>query len=264
MQALRVFSVVPKLPPKLEPLWEIANNLWFSWNNDLTNIFTTIDHNLWVTCQQNPVLLLNRLPQRRIEELARDDFFIQRLADAKRAQDHYLTRTHSAFRFPVGHETSPSVAYFSLEYGIAMCLPIYSGGLGVLAGDHLKSSSDLNIPLVGVGLLYREGYFRQYMTPDAWQQERYPNHEFEQMPMKPALDAEGRPAVISVDLQGQPLLAQVWVVHVGKVRLFLLDSNVQENPPHFRQITARLYGGGLEMRLQQEILLGIEIGRAHV
>ncbi|MBU1040686.1 MAG: alpha-glucan family phosphorylase [Proteobacteria bacterium] len=257
MQALRVFSVVPKLPPKLEPLWDIATNLWFSWNNDLTNIFTTIDHNLWVTCQQNPVLLLNRLPQRRIEELARDDFFIQRLADAKRSLDHYLARKHSAFKFPAGREDSPCVAYFSLEYGIAMCLPIYSGGLGILAGDHLKSASDLNIPLVGVGLLYREGYFRQYMTPDAWQQERYPDHEFEQMPIRPALGQDGNPCVICVDCQGQPLHARVWEVHVGKVRLYLLDSNVPENPPFLRAVTSRLYGGGLEMRLQQEILLGI-------
>ncbi|MBA4357856.1 MAG: alpha-glucan phosphorylase, partial [Desulfovibrio sp.] len=251
MQALRVFSVVPKLPPKLEPLWDIANNLWFSWNNDLTNIFTTIDHNLWVSCQQNPVMLLNRLPQRRIEELARDDFFLQRLADAKRALEHYLARKHTAFKFPGAGDGSPCVAYFSLEYGLAMCLPIYSGGLGILAGDHLKSSSDLNIPLVGVGLLYQDGYFRQYMTPDAWQQERYPDYEFEQMPMKPAQDVDGVPVVISVDVQGQRLLARAWEVQVGKVRLYLLDSNVPENPPHFRQITSRLYGGGLEMRLQQ-------------
>jgi starch phosphorylase len=257
MQALRTFSVVPKLPPKLEPLWDIATNLWFSWNNDLTNIFTTIDHNLWVSCQQNPVLLLNRLPQRRIEELARDDFFLQRLTDAKRALEHYLARKHSAFKFPAGREDSPCVAYFSLEYGIAMCLPIYSGGLGILAGDHLKSASDLNIPLVGVGLLYREGYFRQYMTPDAWQQERYPDHEFEQMPMRPALGLDGNPCVVCVDCQGQSLHARVWEVHVGKVRLYLLDSNVSENPPSLRAVTSRLYGGGLEMRLQQEILLGI-------
>jgi len=257
MQALRVFSVVPKLPPKLEALWDIATNLWFSWNNDLTNIFTTIDHNLWVSCQQNPVRLLNRLPQRRIEELARDDFFLQRLADAKRALDHYLARKHSAFKFPAGLEGSPCVAYFSLEYGIAMCLPIYSGGLGILAGDHLKSASDLNIPLVGVGLLYREGYFRQYMTPDAWQQERYPDHEFEQMPMRPAKDVNGNPCVVCVDCQGRPLHARVWEVHVGKVILYLLDSNVPENSPELRAVTSRLYGGGLEMRLQQEILLGI-------
>ncbi len=257
MQALRVFSVVPKLPPKLEPLWDIAYNLWFSWNNDLTNLFTTIDHSLWTACQQNPVLLLNRLPQRRIEELARDDFFIQRLNDAKRALDHYLARKHSAFRFPAGQAGAPCVAYFSLEYGIAMSLPIYSGGLGILAGDHLKSASDLNIPLVGVGLLYREGYFRQYMTPDAWQQERYPDSEFEQMPMKLALDVDGNPVVVGVDVLGQQMLARVWEVQVGKVRLYLLDSNVPENAPQFRPVTSRLYGGNLEMRLQQEILLGI-------
>ena len=138
-------------------------------------------------CDQNPVALLNRLPQRRIEELSRDDFFLQRLGDAKRALDHYLSRRHTTFKFPVMPDRNMAVAYFSLEYGIAMCLPIYSGGLGVLAGDHLKSASDLNVPLVAVGLLYREGYFRQYMTPDGWQQERYPDQDFEQMPLKPAM-----------------------------------------------------------------------------
>jgi len=257
MQALRIFSVVPKLPPRLEVLWDIAFNLWFSWNDELTNIFTTIDHSLWVECDQNPVALLNRLPQRRIEELARDDFFLQRLADAKRSLDHYLARRHTPFKFPTLPDRNMAVAYFSLEYGIAMCLPIYSGGLGVLAGDHLKSASDLNVPLVAVGLLYREGYFRQYMTPDGWQQERYPDHDFEQMPLKPAQDSLGNQVRICVDLAGQNLCARVWEAHVGKVTLYLLDTNLPDNSPEFRQVTARLYGGGLEMRLWQEILLGI-------
>ncbi len=257
MQALRVFSVVPKLPPKLEALWDIAYNLWFSWNDELTNIFTTIDHSLWVECEQNPVALLNRLPQRRIEELARDDFFLQRLGDAKRALEHYLARRHSAFKFPSLPDRNMCVAYFSLEYGIAMCLPIYSGGLGVLAGDHLKSASDLNVPLVAVGLLYREGYFRQYMTPDGWQQERYPDQDFEQMPLKPATDPLGNPLRVCVELAGQNLCARVWVAKVGKVSLYLLDTDLPDNSPEFRQVTARLYGGGLEMRLRQEILLGI-------
>jgi len=233
MQALRVFSVVPKLPPRLEVLWDIAYNLWFSWNDDLTNIFTSIDHGLWTECDQNPIKLLNRLPQRRIEELARDDFFLQRLGDAKRSLEHYLARRHSAFKFPALPDRNMAVAYFSLEYGIAMCLPIYSGGLGVLAGDHLKSASDLNVPLVAVGLLYREGYFRQYMTPDGWQQERYPDHDFEQMPLKPAHDALGNQLRICVDLAGQSLCARLWEAHVGKVRLFLLDTNLPENTPEF-------------------------------
>ena len=257
MQALRVFSVVPKLPPRLEPLWDIAYNLWFSWNDELTNIFTTIDHTLWVECDQNPVALLNRLPQRRIEELSRDDFFLQRLGDAKRALDHYLSRRHTTFKFPVMPDRNMAVAYFSLEYGIAMCLPIYSGGLGVLAGDHLKSASDLNVPLVAVGLLYREGYFRQYMTPDGWQQERYPDQDFEQMPLKPAMDDLGNQVRVCVDIAGQNLCARVWEARVGKVSLYLLDTNLPDNSPEFRQVTARLYGGGLEMRLWQEILLGI-------
>ena len=149
------------------------------------------------------------------------------------------------------------MAYFSLEYGIGLCLPIYSGGLGILAGDHLKSASDLNVPLVGMGLLYQQGYFRQYLTPDGWQQERYPVYDCEQMPVRPARDEHGEWIVVRLDLAGRPLAARVWRADVGRIPLYLLDTGMPENPPEFRQITERLYGGNLEMRLWQEILLGI-------
>ncbi len=257
MQPLRIYSVVSKLPAKIEPLRDMAHNLLFSWNEKVLNLFAGIDHELWRQCGENPVALLNRLPQATLKELAKDDFFLNRLEDARRSFDHYMARKTCPFEFPEMGPSQPAVAYFSLEYGIASCLPVYSGGLGILAGDHLKSSSDLNIPLVGVGLLYREGYFRQYMTPDGWQQERYPESDFEQMPVRPLLDGEGRPRMVGVDLAGRQLTARIWECRVGRVRLFMLDANIPENPAELRLVTSRLYGGNLEMRLWQEILLGI-------
>ena len=258
MQPIRVYSVVPKLPPKVETLWDLAFNMLFAWNEDIASIFMSIDHDLWSRSDQNPVAFLNLLPQHRLEELARDDFFLQRLEEAGHVLKQYLSRNKTSLSFPDYTESEqPVVAYFSFEYGLAICLPIYSGGLGILAGDHLKSASDLNVPLVAVGLCYREGYFRQYMTPDGWQQERYPDYDFDRMPLKPCLDGEGAPIKISVQLKDVTLFARLWECAVGKVRLFLLDTNTPENPSDLRQLTARLYAGDLEMRLKQEILLGI-------
>ncbi len=257
MQPLRIYSVIPRLPAKLEPLWELAHNTWYSWNGEIEEVFSKIDPALWRDSYQNPVEFLNRVPQKVLEQLARDEFFLDRLSLAQQSLKQYLAKKTSYIPFPHNEKNQPVVAYFSAEYGIALCLPIYSGGLGILAGDHLKSASDLNIPLVSVGLCYRQGYFRQYLTPDGWQQESYPEYDYEEMPTRPVKDEAGNPLIISVDLQGQPLSACIWEVNVGRVKLYLLDSNIKENPPHFRQVTSRLYGGGLEMRLWQEILLGI-------
>jgi len=257
MQPLRVYSVVPKLPPKLKPLWELAYNCWFSWNNEITELFAQVDQKLWRECENNPVAFLNRLPQRTLETLAGDQFFQDRLNELRRNLDHYLSKTATSIPFPEGDNTEPVIAYFSLEYGVSKALPIYSGGLGILAGDHLKSASDLSLPLVAIGIAYQQGYFRQYLTPDGWQQERYPIYDFEQMPMTPALDADGKRMLVAVDLKGDRIFAQVWKVAVGRISLFLLDTNIAENQPQFKQITTRLYGGNLEMRLWQEILLGI-------
>ncbi|MGJ3523871.1 alpha-glucan family phosphorylase [Nitratidesulfovibrio sp. D1] len=256
MQPLKVFSVIPKLPEGLEGLWELAYNLWFSWNSDIESIFSQMDQRLWQESYRNPVWFLNHVPQRTLEELSRDTFFKQRLSDAVAQLRQYVGRPspHKFEQVPPG---TPAVAYFSLEFGLALCLPIYSGGLGILAGDHLKSASDLNVPLVGIGIAYQQGYFRQYMTPDGWQQERYPVYDFEQMPMRPALTPDGQPAVVRVDVGNRPLAARIWQAAVGRVTLYLLDTNLPENPPDFRQITERLYGGNIEMRLWQEILLGI-------
>ncbi len=257
MHPIRVYSVRPKLPKSLEPLWELAHNLWFSWNDTLADLFASIDQQLWRECQQNPVLFLNRLPQQTLEEVAKDKFYLERLTEGKAYLHNYLSKSAISVNFPETDSLTPAVAYFSLEYGICLSLPIYSGGLGILAGDHLKSASDLNIPLVGIGLCYKQGYFRQYLTNDGWQQERYPTYDYDQMPLHLVKNDKDAPITIQIAAAGQTLHAQIWEAQVGRVSLYLLDTNLPENPPLFRQLTSQLYGGDLEMRVLQEILLGI-------
>ncbi len=256
MQSLQVFNVIPKLPADLDPLWKLARNYWFAWNFEAANLFAQIDPALWEESYHNPVWFINHLSQQTLLELAKDNLFKDHLNQLCRDLDSYLARPVSD-RYPVSAPEKPLIAYFSLEFGVSLCLPIYSGGLGILAGDHLKSASDLNVPLVAVGFAYANGYFRQYMTPDGWQQERYPDYDFDQMPLSPALTPDGQPAAMQITIGDRPLSFRIWEANVGRVRLFLLDTNMPENPPDFRQITARLYGGNLEMRLWQEILLGI-------
>ena len=256
MHSLQVFSVIPKLPPELHPLWNLAHNYWFAWNYDIENIFLQIDPDRWKESYCNPVLFLNRTPQKTLQELAKDELFKERVAQADKTLAAYLAKPKPKY-FPGAATASPVVAYFSLEFGVSLCLPIYSGGLGILAGDHLKSASDLNVPLIGIGLLYGQGYFRQYLTPDGWQQERYPDYDLEQMPLKRAQTPDGSPAEIHMHIGDRPVTAWIWEANVGRVRLFLLDTNLPDNTPEFRQITSRLYGGNLEMRIWQEILLGI-------
>lgn len=256
MQPLRVFSIIPKLPPGLESLWFLAHNYWFAWNNDIEYIFSDIDPQLWEQSYKNPVWLLNHVSQERLNSLAGDGYYKNRLAVQVESLHRYLAAP-SPYLFEDVPAGAPAIAYFSLEFGVSLCLPIYSGGLGILAGDHLKSASDLQVPLVGIGLAYAHGYFRQYMTPDGWQQERYPDYDFEQMPMRIAVTPGGEQAMVHLTIGDRPLAAQVWEAKVGRISLYLLDTNIAENPPEFRAITARLYGGNLEMRLWQEILLGI-------
>lgn len=256
MQPFRIFSIFPKLPLSLDPLWFLAHNYWFTWNNDIENLFFDIDPQLWLESYKNPVWMLNHVSQERYDELAEDVYFKNRLSRQVEALNRYLA-TPTGLTFEDVPPGAPVVAYFSLEFGVSLSLPVYSGGLGILAGDHLKSASDLNIPLVGIGLAYTQGYFRQYMTPDGWQQERYPDYDFEQMPLRPALTPTGEAAKVELFIGDRPLRAQIWKAMVGRVSLFLLDTNIPENPPDLRAITARLYGGNLEMRLWQEILFGI-------
>ena len=216
-----------------------------------------IDLDLWEETNHNPVLMLGMIKQERLNTLARDDAF---LAQAERAYSRfteYQDKRSSWFYKNHPDAKDKCFAYFSMEFGLTECLQNYSGGLGVLSGDHLKAASDLGLPLVGVGLLYQQGYFRQYLNADGWQQERNPENDFYALPLQQALDSEGKPKIISVDFPGRKIFAQIWQVIVGRVMLYLLDTNISQNSQEDQDITDQLYGGDREMRIKQEILLGI-------
>lgn len=251
---LDTFQVVPALPEKLAGLREMAYNLLWSWDEGLRSVFHRVDRELWERAHRNPVLLLGSISQERLDELVKDDNFMSFYQHAYEDLQSYLKeKTWWEKRYL----QKPLIAYFSAEFGIAESLPIYSGGLGVLAGDHLKSASDLGVPLVGVGLLYQQGYFRQYLTSDGWQQESYPTNDFYNLPVEPVPGEEGAPLRIQVALAGQPLQVQVWKAQVGRLPLYLLDSNLPENPPELQDVTDQLYGGDHENRIRQELVLGI-------
>ncbi len=255
-RTLRSFTVVPRLPPALEPLRVIARNLAWAWAPEARELFFRIDGDLWEEVHGNPIELLARVDQKRLDELTRDDVFLARLKSAQQRLDEYLSQEGwFKKRFPAAKNAR--IAYFSMEYGLHESLPIYSGGLGVLAGDHLKTASDLGLPLVGVGLAYAEGYFRQVLNDDGWQQERYPINDWHRMPVEPVFGADGKRMVIHVAYPGRVVYAQLWRVSVGRVPLLLLDANVAENLPEDRAITGPLYGGDQEFRVRQEIMLGI-------
>jgi len=259
MKPTHTFSVVPSLPPEIEGLRKIAWNLRWCWSHETIELFRRLDRDLWETVGHNPVLLLGTIEQSKLEDASKDDAFLAHLHRVESNLESYLAAESSWFRrtFP-NKEDSPLVAYFSAEFGLTECLSIFAGGLGILAGDHLKSASDLGAPLVGVGLLYQQGYFRQYLSQSGWQQEAYVGNDFHNLPVSVVTDAEGRAMTIEVQLAGQPVYAQVWKVDVGRVRLYLLDTNIESNlQPEHRDLTDQLYGGDREMRIRQEILLGI-------
>ncbi|MBI2321309.1 MAG: alpha-glucan family phosphorylase [Chloroflexi bacterium] len=257
VRPLRTFFVRPTLPTVLSPLRDLAYNLAWAWNVDALDIFRRLDGDLWGATGHNPVRMLGLVGQERLRQAAEDDGFLAQLERVTQWFRTYTQAKRTWFdRVGVG-DAKPLIAYFSFEYGLTECLPIYSGGMGVLAGDHLKSASDLGVPVVGVGLAYQEGYFQQYLNVDGWQGELYPDNDFYTMPMALELDAAGRPVTIGVEYPGRRIAAQVWRVQVGRVPLLLLDANLPENDPHDRLVTDRLYGGDPDMRIRQEILLGI-------
>lgn len=250
------FQVKPRLPKQLSPLNELIHNLWFSWSPEAVELFQRIDSRLWPQVRHNPVALLNQVSQTRLEALSKDSGFLAQMERVHAQLKGYLAAEGCPF---LGERTPQDfkIAYFSAEYGLADCLPIYSGGLGMLSGDHLKSASNLNVPLVAVGLAYRQGYFTQYLNPDGWQQEEYHPNDFWNLPMELVRDEAGNEITITVDIQDHPLVARIWLVRVGRVSLYLMDVNVEANPPELRAITHQLYGGDTKMRIRQEILLGI-------
>jgi len=259
MKPIRTFSVIPSLPGAIEGLREVAYNLRWAWSHEAIELFRRLDRDLWESTNHNPVLMLGSIDQNKLEGAAHDDAFIAHLNRVRSDLDGYLKEESSWFQKRcAGRTDKPLAAYFSAEFGLTECLSIFAGGLGILAGDHLKSASDLGIPLVGVGLLYQQGYFRQYLNQSGWQQEDYANNDFHNLPVSPALDSNGKQVVVEAPFPGRPVYAQVWRVQVGRVSLFLLDTNFDRNPrPEDRDLTDQLYGGDREMRIQQEILLGI-------
>ncbi|HEY1376160.1 MAG TPA: alpha-glucan family phosphorylase [Gemmataceae bacterium] len=257
VRSIRTFTVLPHLPDRLQPLHKLAYNLWWCWNPDAIALFRRIDPDLFESLDNSPVRLLGATPQDRLEDLSKDDGFLAHLDRVTDSLDRYLagrTWFHDAYGDAAA---GVRIAYFSAEFGIHESIPVYSGGLGVLAGDHLKSASDLGVPLMGVSLMYREGYFRQYLNPDGWQQERYPENDFFNLPLILEHDAGGRPVLVSVPLPGREVKIRVWRIQVGRVPLYLLDCNIPENSPEDRNITAQLYGGDKENRIKQEIVLGV-------
>ena len=249
---ISTYTVKPKLPPSLKPLEEIARNLWLSWNFDAIQLFIRLDYDAWLRAEQSPVRTLAMASQERLARISKDDSY---LAAMKEVYERFLKYKKGETWY---HGSKKEViAYFSMEYGIDVSLPIYSGGLGILSGDHMKTSSDMGLPLVGVGLLYRQGYFKQALNADGFQQERYPENDWYNMPVERKTDRSGTPLKISVELAGSVVVAQIWEVKVGRASLYLLDTNIDENHGDLRNITASLYGGDRETRIRQELLLGV-------
>jgi glycogen phosphorylase len=253
---LGTYNVVPSLPENLEKLREVAYNLHWSWNPDARELFRRLHMELWEDTSHNPVMMLGKISQERLMEVSHDDGFIAHLERVYNKLHSYL-KEKTWFKKSYDYGDSFNIVYFSAEFGLTECLQTYSGGLGVLAGDHLKASSDLGIPLIGLGLLYKEGYFQQYLNSDGWQHERYEINDFDNLPMKLVLDKKEEPLLLSVNLAEREVFFQVWKIQIGRVPLYLLDTNVKQNSENDRRITETLYGGNVETRIQQEIILGI-------
>ena len=251
IQPIREFLVRPALPQSLSRMSELAHNLLWSWEPIVRSLFRRLDPPLWRDCGYNPVLMLGRVSQSTLEKAGADPRF---LGLYKMACDAYDGRVRTNATPADGQ----LIAYFSAEYGMTECLPVYSGGLGVLSGDHLKSSSDQDYPLVGVGLLYQQGYFRQMLNADGWQQERYPTNDFYTLPLAPMKDEHGEDLKVTVKLPTGKVYIQVWKLGVGRIALYLLDTNIPDNVlPQDRDITDSLYGGDIDTRIRQEIVLGV-------
>ncbi|MFM7472000.1 MAG: alpha-glucan family phosphorylase, partial [Nodosilinea sp.] len=257
MRPIRTFNVTPALPQRLEALRSLAYNLHWDWDVETVDLFRRLDPDLWQSSRYNPVLMLGTINQDRLNEVTEDDGFLAQTDRAAQRLDDYLTNRlwYKKHRLTPVH--GERYAYFSMEFGLTSCMPVYSGGLGVLAGDHLKSASDLGLPLVGVGLLYQEGYFAQYLNADGWQQERYPINDFYNMPLHLERDDQGEELRIGVEYPGRTVYARIWRVQVGTVPLYLLDTNIEPNNQYDQDICDRLYGGDIDMRIHQEIMLGI-------
>ncbi|MBC8165572.1 MAG: alpha-glucan family phosphorylase, partial [Bryobacteraceae bacterium] len=251
IKPLKEFLVRPALPASLSRMSELAYNLLWTWDHNLRGLFRRLDSNLWRECGNNPVLMLGRVPQSTLERAGNDARFLTLYRRACEFYDSYLQMSEAS-------KSDRLIAYFSMEYGMTECLPIYSGGLGLLSGDHMKAASDADLPLIGVGLLYQKGYLHQFLNPDGWQQERYPLNDFYTLPIEQVFDANGAELKVHVKLPTGNVAIKVWRINVGRIKLYLLDTNISENTKdEDRDITDSLYGGDIHTRMRQEIVLGI-------
>ncbi len=255
MSFLQTFQVFPYVPESLGFLETLSRNLWWCWNIDAIELFRRIDPILWSASGRNPIVFATLIGQERLDELAKDDSF---LAHQKRIKDLFETRViKSVDRPDTLFRKRDTIAYLSMEFGIHESLPLFAGGLGVLAGDHLKAASDNNLPLTGIGLMYRNGYFHQYLNHEGWQQEEYPETDMYHLPVERAKDQQGNDIYISIQGKEGDIHALVWKIMVGRIPLYLLDTNIQKNTPEIRDINSTLYPGEHKNRLAQEVLLGI-------
>src|SRR3954447_13799789 len=245
------------IAPLQERLWALARNLWWSWDHNSASLFLDLDPTRWNELNHNPIALLNEIPLGKLETRAAELMLHSRVNYAYRRMLEYLEADRTWGTRHAGVLRPHPVAYFSAEFGLHESLPVYSGGLGVLAGDHIKSSSDLDIPLVGIGLFYGQGYFRQQLDLSGWQREDYLETDTNQLPMEAAIGKDGRPVVVEIETRSGRLYAKVWRVKVGRRDLLLLDSDMEGNAPEDRELTSRLYGGDLRIRIRQELLLGV-------
>ncbi len=258
MKPIQTFAVTPSLPLNLEGLRKLAYNLRWAWSHKTIELFRRLDDDLWESTGHNPVLMLGKISQAKLQSAADDDAFLAHLNQVTQEFDAYMSGDGAWFAREHGKRTAPLVAYFSAEFGLTESLSIFAGGLGILAGDHLKSASNLGVPLVGVGLLYQQTSFRQRLASTGWQQEVYQDNDFANLPLIQEIGTDGAPLTVAVPLAGREVHAQIWRAQVGRVSLFLLDTNIARNEaPEDRAITAQLYGGDRETRIRQELVLGI-------
>lgn len=246
-----------KMPEKINRLPELAYNLWWSWNPYARGLFKRLDYTLWRSTQHNPVQMLQEISQERLQAAAEDSAFYRHYNKVMMELDREIENGHLWFPETYPELAKRPVAYFSAEFGLHNSLPIYSGGLGILSGDHAKEASDLGIPLVGVGFMYPQGYFRQRIPSHGWQEAIYEQLDMNQAPIRPVTDEHGNDVKVQVELADRPVFARIWNVNVGRVNLFLMDTDVDENDPWDRELSARLYSGDGEVRIRQEIMLGI-------
>ena len=257
MYVFNKITVNPQLPKRIEKLGEIANNLWWSWNVDFLRLFKRIDIDLWETVEKNPVKFLRLVSQEKLESVSSDAEFLREYDKLVENFDNYINSKNTWFSKNHPENKEDLIAYFSAEYGLDQILSIYSGGLGILSGDHLKSASDLGIPLVAIGLLYKNGYFHQKINGYGEQETEYKNIDISSLPIKPVKDENGKDLIVFVKFPKRRLYLKVWQVNVGRVKLYLMDSDIDENHEEYRNVTTTLYGGDQEMRIAQEIVLGM-------